>query len=504
MMAHKTRIHYYESLETVSDWKKEIAEINRERMGFSIEIPFLDYAVVSAYRIMGGEHLWIPRVLSSLFWIVGGIFLYLIAEKILSSGAALFSTVFYLFLPFGISASRSFQPDPLMIMLLLFSIFMILKYNERSSIVRLIIAAASSSMAMIIKPYSIFLIYGAFISLALHKQGIRKLFTDRGFLIFIFLSPLPGAAYYISGLLTQGSYLQEHAQGSFLPHLLLKKYFWKDWFAMILRVIGLISLTGAVLGIFVIRNGLSRVLLIGLWIGYFIYGLFFTFHMHTHDYYQLQFIPVVALSLGTPGALLLNRLYSSKKGVLILSVFCMVLLLGFGINFKKVQQGGYSRYVKIFGYVTGINPQFYKFMTEDFDKEKRILEEIGEIVQHNKNTVFLTADFGRSLAYHGELSGLPWPTTVSFLEWKDRKIKIVNQEELFNGRYFTLRARGRFVRYTPDYFIITDFEEFEKQPDLKEFLNTNFPEVSKSKNYLIYDTGKMSKAEDGHDIMHSE
>ena len=36
----------------------------------------------------------------------------------------------------------------------------------------------------------------------------------------------------------------------------------------------------------------------GLWGGYFLFGLVFTYHIHTHGYYSLQFVPIVALSLG--------------------------------------------------------------------------------------------------------------------------------------------------------------------------------------------------------------
>jgi hypothetical protein len=487
MLAHHTRSYYYEGLESIPEWKKQMARINKERMGFQLEPRILEHIVVFGYRMLGGEYLWIPRVLSSVFWIIGGVFLYLIAKKILSPDAALFSIAYYLFLPFGISASRSFQPDPMMIMLLLFSIFMILRYYEQPSFLRLVPAIFVSSLPMLIKPYSIFLIFGAFISIAIYREGIRKLFTNRNFLMFIFLSPLPGAAYYLSGMLTPDAFLQEHAQATFLPHLLLRPYFWKDWLAMIARVVGLIAFTGALLGVFMVRR-LPRFFLIGLWAGYFIYGLLFTFHIHTHDYYQLQFIPVVALSLGPVGALI----FSSKKRI-ILAVLFLVSIFGTGLSLSYVQEKDYNRsYLKYLGYVVGINPQFYKFVIEDFEKELKIAEEIGEIVNHNTNTLFLTSDFGRSLTYHGELSGLPWPTSVSFQERRDRGIKSPPKEELFNRRYFTIRAHAKFIRYTPDFFIITDFEEFKRQPDLKKFLTANFPIIAQNDDYLIFDLRKMS------------
>ncbi len=492
-LAHVTRSYYFEGLETLPEWRRQIASLNKERMGYELELRILDRIVVFFYRIVGGEHLWIARTLSSVFWIVGGVFLYLIAGRILTPGAALFSVFFYLFLPYGISASRSFQPDPLMVMVLLFSIFAILKYYEKPSILQWIITVTISSLAMLIKPYCIFLIFGSFLSIAFYRHGIRKSLASRDFLLFIFLSPLPGAVYYLSGVLTQGSFLEEHLQASFLPKLLLHPYFWKDWLALVARVVGLIALAVAFLGLFVVRKGLPRVFLTGLWIGYFIFGLFFNFHVHTHDYYHLQFIPVVALSIGTPGALILSRLFSSRKGITVFILLSLILLLGAGMNIKKTQRGdGYS---KIFSYVAGINPQFYKFINEDFENELRISKEIGQIVNHSPSTLFLTADYGRSLTYDGELSGLPWPTKRSLSQRKFRGIKIPAKEELFNGRYFTIRTHAKYIQYTPDYFIITDFEEFEQHADLKEYLTINFPIIVKNADYLIFDTRKMKKDE---------
>jgi 4-amino-4-deoxy-L-arabinose transferase-like glycosyltransferase len=42
----------------------------------------------------------------------------------LSTGAALVSTAFYLFAPLGILLSRSFQPDALMMLMFLVSLFL--------------------------------------------------------------------------------------------------------------------------------------------------------------------------------------------------------------------------------------------------------------------------------------------------------------------------------------------------------------------------------------------
>src|SRR5215210_7248230 len=117
-----------------------------------IEPPLLEAITSVIYYVFNGEYLWIPRLLSTIFWLTGGVFLYLIARSVFSPDAAVFSTAFYLFNPFSVLPSRAFQPDPLMIMMLLISILAIWRYHRHPSMTRLVVAASVSSLALFIKP----------------------------------------------------------------------------------------------------------------------------------------------------------------------------------------------------------------------------------------------------------------------------------------------------------------------------------------------------------------
>jgi hypothetical protein len=499
--AHIARGYYFENLDTVSNQRKAIAELNMTRMGFLLEPRILEHMSVLGYRIMGKETLWIPRVLSSIFWMIGGIFLFLIAKRIASSGEALFSTVFYLFLPFGISASRSFQPDPLMTMMMLFSIFTIVKYYERPSYTMLILAAAVTALALLVKPYILFPIYATFVSLSLFNYGVKKSLFNAKTILFFPLSFSPTLIYYIMGILENVGFLQELAQGSFLPNLFLHAFFWKDWFNLIGHVIGYIPFICSLVGLFMFREGMSRALMFGLWIGYFVFGLFFTFHIHTHAYYHLLFVPIVALSVAPVGALVLNGLlkfFSSRKRLVFSVVLLLALVLVLGQTIRNVQLRDYKDQLKTLGAFIGVNPEFYQFLTGKFDKEVRVAKEIGELVQHNTNTVFLTPFYGRYIAYHGEFAGLPWHITFSLQQRKERGLKMPPKEELLNLNYLTIRThiaktKDKYMRHTPDYFIVTAFDEYKKQTDVKEFLSTNFPVIAQNEDYLIFDLRKMSK-----------
>ena len=491
--AHIARDYYFHTLESIPEWRRNVAALNRERMGLLLEPRIMEHLTVYGYRILGGEHLWFPRVLSSTFWLIGGIFLYLIARRISSPGVALFSTAFYLFMPFSILATRSFQPDPLMVMFLLFSIFMIVRYHEDPTLSRLFCTAIVSSLAILVKPNSLFFIFGAFYSIDVFQRGIRKAIFSINILIFSVVSLAPTISYYVYGIWSNVGYLNELAQGSFLPHLIFKSYFWKGWFIRIGNVIGYIPLAGALIGLFTVKDGRSRALLSGLWIGYGFFGMFFTMHIHTHNYYHLPFIPVVALSLVPVGLWIRDFLYKKGK-IAMLVVFAVVVIAGVSIvQMASGDSNSIKKYnLKIIADLIGINNDFKKFIVGSFEREIQIAYEIGNIVGHSTNTVILSPYFGRAIAYEGELSGLPWPIQSSLRERKERGLKPLKKDELFNTEYLTIRTHGKYIKYTPDFFIITAFEEFEKQKDLKGFLNTNYPIIAQSEDYIIFDLRKMS------------
>ena len=115
-----------------------------------------------------------------------------------------------------------------------------------------------------------------------------------------------------------------------------------------------------------------------------------------------------------------------------------------------------------------INPQI--------ERKVEVEQQIGELVNHSIKTIFLSGDYGVPLEYHGLLSGSSWPLQWD-LEW-ERLAGLQPQaaEERFNTR---------FAKDSPEYFIVEDLKEFEKQPDLKKFLS-QFPVVSQNNDYLIF------------------
>ena len=435
------------------EWMRTVAASQDPRT--YLEPPIMESIAVALYVLAGGVEVWIPRLLSSLFWLLGAVPLYLLVRRTVSSDGAVVSTAFYLLLPYGVFASRTFMPNPLMVMMLLFSILLIARYGEAPSMRRAAIAGAVTGLAVLIEPFPLFMTFGAFAALAIERQGLRKsLFNPRSWIFPIVAVPVP-AIYYWHTLFSdpETSLLSYQLQLQYL----FDPFSYRYWLVHIQMVIGFGALILALLGVLMFRRRLARALVMGLWGGYVAYGLVFIYHMRTHDYYQLLLIPLVAICLGPVGSLLLARLermashWRIRAGVW--SVLALALVLSLGVAGTQLAR-------------------------QNFDQDVRTYEEVGEAVQHSTNTVFLTKHYGYPLEYHGWLAGKNWPYAGQM--WGIPLQSDLQAEERF--------ARG-YAASSPEYFIITNFEQFEQQSDLTKFLTENFPLVVQTENYLVFDLG---------------
>ena len=81
--------------------------------------------------------------------------------------------------------------------------------------------------------------------------------------------------------------------------LITSPHFYADWLGFVGGLVGLGMLFLSLVG----RPGAPAIrwMLLGLWIGYLLYGLMLPFQMFTHSYYHLQLVPVIALGLATGG-----------------------------------------------------------------------------------------------------------------------------------------------------------------------------------------------------------
>jgi hypothetical protein len=424
-----------------------------------LEPPLLERMVSFAYRVAGGEYLWVPRLFSITFWLIGGAFLYLLSRRIASDDAALCSCAFYLLLPYATAASRSFQPDPMMVMALLASLLFIDRYYEEQVARRLLVAAIASSLAVFIKPMCLFVIMGAWFFKGIHDRRLYRALFRPASAVFVALALLPSFIYYFLGIF-KGGFLESQAGASFIPGLFLTGYYYQGWLMMIHRVVPAPIVVAALLGVWLSGPGKTRALLAGLWVGYLAFGLVFNYHIHTHDYYQLQLVPIAALSLAPALDFVFERLWRlMARRELRAAVFLFVIAFAAFYNVALVRLDREERTPLVDVYV-------------------RISREIGDAVGHSPKTIMLDYAWGKPLQYYGEISGRLWPASIEIKRGMKRGEP-------------PMAAPQRFIGIDPDrsyeYFIVVALEDFARQPDLQAYLFRNYSLLKKSDRYLVFD-----------------
>jgi 4-amino-4-deoxy-L-arabinose transferase-like glycosyltransferase len=425
-----------------------------------LEPPVVEYLVSWIYRTLDKEEISYSRYLTNAFWLIGGVFMYLIAKKLLFTDAAVIATAYYLFVPMGVIISRSFQPDSLMMMLFLINLYFIINFFENQSTNRLLLATISTAFTLLLRPLVLFAIFCAFLALSIQKyQDWRKILNVR-LVVFGGLSLLPAIIYYGYAIAVAG-FMRWKVSTSFMPYLLTKKDFWLGWFKISSDVVGYTALLIAIIGFFFLRSKVTQYLIVGLAVGYGIFGIAFTYHIHTHPYYHIQLIPIVGLCIA-PLLLEILQALRQSQGKLWWMPVSVILLISLYASYRQVRDTLYQTHME----------------------DPGMAEEIGEIVLHSPHTVFVASYYGLPLEYYGEFGGAPWPVRIEDSFYRrpgERELSVI---ERING-----------FSFIPEYFVITNFDLYNrKHQDLKQYLEQDCSLLAEKEQYLIYSMCKLPTA----------
>jgi 4-amino-4-deoxy-L-arabinose transferase-like glycosyltransferase len=293
---------YYNLLPDADPQKRQLAALYATQTG-QYEPPILETLVAYTYRLIGSEVFWVARIYSSLFWMVGGVFLFLLGRRMTGTGGGLIALGYYLFLPFAAQASRSFQPDPGMVMWLVIFAYALYRWGEAPTWKWAVIAGVMGGMAILTKPVAVYLVGAAAVAVVLHSLGFVQSFRKPQVWGMAVLMALPSFGYYL--LLGHGNTAGYIANWTVaLSHLIIEPAFYVRWLSFVQNWMGFTPIVLALIGI-ILATPRNKALLIGLWVGYFIYGLTLPYQMYTHSYYHLQLVPILALSLTAGGPLLI-------------------------------------------------------------------------------------------------------------------------------------------------------------------------------------------------------
>jgi 4-amino-4-deoxy-L-arabinose transferase-like glycosyltransferase len=445
------RAFYFMGNDEVEDWRRDIAMTTKNQQPI-LEPPLLDYMISLIYRVVGREELHLARYLTGAFWLIGGVFMFLIAQKLLSIGEAVAATAYYLFVPMGIIISRSIQPDSLMMMFFLISLYLLMLYFEFPTTKRLLLAAILTGITLLLRPLVVFAIFCAFLAFSIHRnQGWKKL-IDRPLIVFSVVSLLPSALYYGYGIVF-ADFMRWKISSSFMPYLLLKTDFWLGWFNNVAGVAEITPLLLALAGFSLLKQQPARYLVIGLTVAFMVFSVAFTYHIHTHPYYHIQLFPIVGLCLapivtGIGGSL--RHSVGKAWWVPVAAIF----LLAVYFAHREVRESLYRYHFE--------NPAMAR--------------EIGWIVQHSPRTVYVAHHYGLPLLYFGELGGTDWPVRIEDEFYRRPDARELSVQERLDG-----------LGFIPEYFVITNFDLYNrKHQDLQVYLQNNCSLLAETSAYLIY------------------
>jgi hypothetical protein len=449
---------YYYNSDSFPEALRNAAMINEARQPF-LEPRIMEGLTTLGFRLLGSDPLWLPSLISSVFWVAGAIFIFLLGREVGSADAGLFTAAVYLFLPRGVLDSNNFQPDPLMVVLIVASSYMIYRHAKNPTRSALIAAALCAALTIFVKLQAVIFIAPTFFFLSVGRVGLRRTFLSVDSYLFAFIALLPAFIFYFDGFFISQRMRGEEG-GRFLPQLWFMMDYWRGWLRLINTAVGFVAVVAGLLGIFAAPQRLYRSLLVGLWVGYLLFGIIFNYNIYTHLYYQLPLVPVVALSLASIGYALMQHLRAVNPSRWSQAAIYGILLVGIALSLLLVLRDEEDE------------------AAIDYDAKVQAAVEIGEAIDHNVNTVFVAESYGLPLTYHGGLSGFPWPSldereAAALDGIEPRSV----DEELVSNRYVP----------NPEFFIITDFEEFEQQPELKAYLDANYPVFAQKPDYLIYD-----------------
>ena len=456
LSAIKARALYYETQpDGIPTWKLETA-IRQAKLKADVEPVIFERLVALTYRFTG-EQVWIARIYSSLFWLVGGMFLFLLVRNFISFDGAIFSTAYYLFFPYSVIASRSFQPDPLMVMFILAFWWAFSRWVDPSPRGRgagasaAFLAGLFGGLAILIKFSAAFFVIGAALGLGLSRFTLRELSRNAQVWLMAVIGILPAAAYLIYGIFI-GGYLGAQFSGRFIPALLLNPLNYFQWATKAELAAGGLFIMLGLLGLLLVNDGRLRSLMIGLWVAYLSYGLFFNYHVATHDYYHLPLIPIVAVSLSPLGDWFLARLTESSPRPWMRGAVNFILLLG------------------LFSVLWNVRNQM---KAVDYRPETAMWAEVGDGLAEER-VVALTQDYGSRLEYWGLKTAATWPY-VGDINYIDARGGSFSFEELFD-KYSSQR----------DFFLVTDFDELDRQLELKNRLFSSYRIHAQGDGYIIF------------------
>jgi hypothetical protein len=418
-------------------------------VGRFLEPPLLQTLTALTYLPDGVERPWTSQIFALLFWFAAAGFLFSAARRLTDWWGATLTLAYILLAPFAIIISKNFQVEPLLVLCL----SLVLWYATRGDVLagrRIIVAAILGALAGLSKP-GVLLPFVTLAYLASAFEGGS--FRDRRRLVrfaaLIAAIALPAFVYV-------ALVIPDQVGAKMLPQLWWTTDFYIGWAKGIYGVVGIVPALGALAG-YVLTPRL-RIWGLALAFGELGFGLAFTWHTMTHEYYQVPAMTIVALGLSGLGQWLAAnvRLSLLRRGAPIGAALVVAVALTYVVA-----------------------PHGYLGSSPGREADRSQLEMVGQTAGAGNWVLAYTDGYGKALSFYGRVLVDAWPTSndEEYLAEIGEKAQTTEQ-----------RLAGYIASHNPHYFAVTVLNADSAR--LVAFLDAGYPLVVSEPDLRIYDLTK--------------
>jgi 4-amino-4-deoxy-L-arabinose transferase-like glycosyltransferase len=432
----------------IPSWQRGTA-IRQWQLEGLVEPPLMEWLVATTYQLAGGVYLWIARLYAIFFWMVAAFGILLIAREIAGNSGSLAALALFLFFPYSVYASRSFQPETLLVASLVFSFWSALQWEKKKTWGWALAAGLMGGLSILIKAVAIYFVAGIWLGLLLSRMKLSAMLKNRQVWLVGILCLLPYVIFMAYANFIVGGYEGQFSL-RFFPQLWTQIGFYLRWVGTLRLAVGLEWLTLGLLGVLLVNEKYQRWMLIGAWVGYGLLGFTLSYHISSHDYYNLPVYLMVCLGVGVLFQKIIS-LNADKKWFRLSAIILLFFVIA------------------IYGYES-----YSTLKRTNYSGEVTFWQEMGGNLSHSAQVVALSEDYGYRLAYWG------WISPVNWMNTEDIRLRTESGQSFDFEQYFESQVRDK------DYFLVTLLDELDKQPELKQHLYGHFPIQQQTSRFVLF------------------
>jgi hypothetical protein len=437
-----------------SEWRDAVGS------EFFLAPPVLPFLTALANHGLGEEAPWVSRGFTIAFWLLAG---FVVRHAILratgSEWGAAAGFAWFALSPFGQVMSRSFQTESLLAFAFAVGIAIIARPYPAATWRRTLVMGIACGAIAVLKPGIVFAPLALGYTSSILPRSIpgtigRKLLHTA---LFTLLLILPGTLYALS-------LLRPHS-GRIMPQLLGEGWYYLGVWFNLRETIGIGIMLLALTGLGVAARA-GRLWLPALVLGHFLTLAIFTYHAATHDYYQVPLIIVAAIAIGEATAFV-ERSCGRKWAAFLAGSMLMTLVVS-----PDADIGPFRCLPE--------NRERIRLEADERHRHAVRAEAIGRITGVRDRVVELTEVYGFPLRFHGWVQTIRWPSIAErdYMHLSGAISGEFSAEAYL--RHIVRDANGRW-------FVVTDFVEWNRQPDLKAALASFGEPISPVDGVLIFD-----------------